>query len=174
MSSSLCGCHSPVGGRVCSLVVGVEAPRSVYKLWCAVGRIGILSLGEELLVLLHRSSVVLPATSCVGSGTHCCWHCPPPLQLWECRRSAWMSCRCCVQCHQHGFVGTDLLKSGTGIAMAEAPGPAVGTTAGTPALPPRVTKPTATNQGPAPSTGAPVICSDVPQAGTELTELGGT
>lgn len=25
----------------------------------------------------------------------------------------------CLQCHQHGFVGTDLLKSGTGIAIAE-------------------------------------------------------
>ena len=25
----------------------------------------------------------------------------------------------CLQYHQHGFVGTDLLKSGTGIAIAE-------------------------------------------------------
>ena len=37
-SSLLCVCHSPVGGRVCSPHVGVEAHRSVCELWCEVGR----------------------------------------------------------------------------------------------------------------------------------------
>lgn len=86
MSSSLCGCHSPVGGRVCSLVVGVEAPISVFKLWCAVGRIGILSLGEELL---HTPPQELCGVAChllCGlRNTLLLALPPPPLQLWECR-----------------------------------------------------------------------------------------
>ena len=33
-SSLFHSCHSPFRGRVCSPVVGVEAPRSSFKLWC--------------------------------------------------------------------------------------------------------------------------------------------
>ena len=45
-SSLLCGCHSPIGGRVCTPVVGEEAPRSSSKLWCEVVRTGALLLGK--------------------------------------------------------------------------------------------------------------------------------
>ena len=45
---ALC-CYSPAGGRVCSLVVGIEAPRSISKLQCDVGRIGALPLEEKPL-----------------------------------------------------------------------------------------------------------------------------
>lgn len=48
-SSLLFGCYSTVRGRVCSLVVGVDAPRSISDLWCEVYRIGALLLGEEPL-----------------------------------------------------------------------------------------------------------------------------
>ena len=48
-SSLLHGCHSPFGGRVCSLVFGVEVPRSSFKLRCEVGVIGVLLLGKEPL-----------------------------------------------------------------------------------------------------------------------------
>ena len=53
-SSLLCGCHSPVRGRVCSPVVRVEAPRSGSKLQCEVGGTGALSLGKELLCILPQ------------------------------------------------------------------------------------------------------------------------
>lgn len=42
----LCICHSPVRGEG-SPFVGVEAPK--FELQCAVGRIGMLPLGEEPL-----------------------------------------------------------------------------------------------------------------------------
>lgn len=45
----LCGCHCPVKGRVCCLVVGMEAPRSISELKYEVGAIGILPLREEPL-----------------------------------------------------------------------------------------------------------------------------
>ena len=48
-SSLFYGCQSPVGGRICSPVVGVDAPRSTSELRCEVGRSGTLPLGEELL-----------------------------------------------------------------------------------------------------------------------------
>ena len=51
-SSLLCGCHSAVRVRVCSLVVRKEAPRSLSKLHCVVGRIGVLPLQEEQLSIL--------------------------------------------------------------------------------------------------------------------------
>lgn len=46
-SSLLCDCHSPVGTRVCSLVVEVEALRSISELQCGVGRTRVLLLGEK-------------------------------------------------------------------------------------------------------------------------------
>ena len=46
-SSLLCGCHSTVRVWVCSLVVRKEVPRSISKLHCKVGRIGVLPLQEE-------------------------------------------------------------------------------------------------------------------------------
>lgn len=48
-SSSLGGCYSPVGDRVCSLVAGVEAPRYNSELLYEAGRTGALPLGEEPL-----------------------------------------------------------------------------------------------------------------------------
>ena len=44
-SSLLCGCHSPVGDRICSSVVGMEVSRSFSKLLCEVGGTGALLLG---------------------------------------------------------------------------------------------------------------------------------
>lgn len=46
-SSLFLGCH--FRDRVYSLVVGIEAPRSVSEVQCEVGRIGVLPLGEETL-----------------------------------------------------------------------------------------------------------------------------
>lgn len=51
-SSLLCGCHSTVRVRVCFLVVRKEAPRSISKLHCVVGRTGVLPLQEEQLSIL--------------------------------------------------------------------------------------------------------------------------
>lgn len=51
-------CRSPVGDRVYSLVIGVEAPRSflsrVSELCCEVGRVGALAPGEEPLSIPLR------------------------------------------------------------------------------------------------------------------------
>ena len=41
-SSLLCGCHSPVKGRICFPAGGVEVPRFISGLWHEVGRIGML------------------------------------------------------------------------------------------------------------------------------------
>ena len=49
VSSLLCGCHCPVKGRVCCLLVGMEAPRSISELKYEVGAIGTLPLREEPL-----------------------------------------------------------------------------------------------------------------------------
>lgn len=46
VSSLFCDCHSPVWGRICSLLV--EAPRSVSELRLEVGGTRVLPLGEEL------------------------------------------------------------------------------------------------------------------------------
>ena len=113
-SSLLCGCHIPVGGRVCSPAVGVEAPRSGSKLQYEVGGTGALPLGEEPLsiplqelstrkcTLWCRLSLVLCAHK-----VHCCWHCPwPHLECWQ---SAWMSLRRCA----HKAAGEDPLTSST-------------------------------------------------------------
>ena len=50
-SSLLFGCHSPFRDRVCSLIVGVEAPRSISKQRCEVGRTGMLFLAEVPLCI---------------------------------------------------------------------------------------------------------------------------
>ena len=61
-SSLLCGCHSPVGGRVCSSpVVGLEAIRLGSKLWCEVGGTGMLLLGMEPLCIPPQE---LPTRTC--------------------------------------------------------------------------------------------------------------
>ena len=68
----LCGCPSPVGGRACSLVVGVEAPRSVSELQSKVGGIGVRPLREEPLSI----SPLELSTSSVLCGVTChllCW-----------------------------------------------------------------------------------------------------
>lgn len=49
VSSLLHGCHSPVGGRACSPLIGIEALRSGSKLWRTLAGkgTGALSLGKE-------------------------------------------------------------------------------------------------------------------------------
>lgn len=76
VSTLLCGCHSPVGGKVCALAVGVEALRSVseLQLWSVVGgRCGWSSWREPTE---HPSSgaacpavsrAALPVTRCDSS-----------------------------------------------------------------------------------------------------------
>ena len=49
---ALPGCHSPLGDRVCSPVVGVQAPRSSSNLWCEVGGTGVFPLQEESLPVI--------------------------------------------------------------------------------------------------------------------------
>lgn len=63
--SLLCGCHSPVSGRICfyRLVVGTKAPRLVSELWWEVGGTGELPLGEEPLSI---PPLELPPASVLG------------------------------------------------------------------------------------------------------------
>ena len=111
-SSLLCGCHCPVGGRVCSRGVGVEAPRSVSELQCEVGGTETFPLGEEPLSIpppelsTHQEvcSVVSPVSHCVGSQSTLPLALPSgPPQLWECQQSSLVSLRCCV----HKATSTD-------------------------------------------------------------------
>ena len=81
----VCGCHNPLRGRVCSPVVGVEAPRSVSELWYKVGGTGVLLLGEETLSIpLQELSTGKCTLWCrlspivYAHKVHCCWHCPWP------------------------------------------------------------------------------------------------
>ena len=69
-SSLLCGCHSPVGSRVSSTVVGIDASRSISELWCEVGGTGVLLLGEEPLSIILQE---LPSEKCTV------WCCLSPI-----------------------------------------------------------------------------------------------
>lgn len=67
-SSFLSGCHRPVGDKVCSPVVGLEAHISSSRLWCETGGTEMLLLGKEILCVLPQelsiricNSLVLPA-----------------------------------------------------------------------------------------------------------------
>lgn len=51
-----------VGGRVCSPVAGIQAPKSIGELYCEVVRTGVVLPGEELL------SVPLQEL-CIGKST---------------------------------------------------------------------------------------------------------
>lgn len=87
----LCGCHSPVGDRVCSLVVGVEAPRSISEspeLWCEVGRIGASPPGEEPL------SIPLPelSTGECSAQSPVCGLTRPPAQIHSSQVPGAQSC----------------------------------------------------------------------------------
>ena len=83
--------HSPVRGRVCSLVVGVEAPRSGSRLRCEVGGMGVLPLWREPLHIppqvpsTQRCAILwccLPPIVCIHK-FHCYWPSPPALSpLW--------------------------------------------------------------------------------------------
>ena len=84
-SSLLCSCHSAVRVRVCSLVVRKEAPRSISKLHCVAGRIGVLLLQEEQLSILplelftREHSLWYRLSPIVGAHkVHYCVHYPGP------------------------------------------------------------------------------------------------
>ena len=99
-SSLLYGCHSPVGGRICSLVVGLEAPISVCELWFEVGRIGALPLREKPLSIplmeLSTGECALWCHLSPVSQSTLLLALPSDLpQLWECQKSALLSLRCC-------------------------------------------------------------------------------
>ena len=115
-STWLCGCHSAVRGRVCSLVVGAEAPSSVSELWCEVGGIEVLPLGEEPL---NIPLLELATGECAlwchlkhlvhAHKVQCCWHCPwPCLNCGSAGNRLW-----CPSGAVNQATGTDLLKSGT-------------------------------------------------------------
>ena len=79
-SSLLCGCQSSVRSRICSPVVGADAPRSVYELQCGVGVTGALPLGEEsLITLLQELSTIKYTLRCQllpnvhAHKVHCCY-----------------------------------------------------------------------------------------------------
>lgn len=79
-SSLLCGCQSSVRSRICSPVVGADAPRSVYELQCGVGVTGALPLGEEsLITLLQELSTRKYTLRCQllpnvhAHKVHCCY-----------------------------------------------------------------------------------------------------
>ena len=81
--SLLCGCHSPVSGRICfyRLVVGTEAPRRVSELWWEVGGTGELPLGEEPLSIPPLELLACECPGCHLSRAvqahkvHCYWCC---------------------------------------------------------------------------------------------------
>ena len=84
-SSLLCDCLSPFRSRVCSPVVRVDTLRSVSELWCEIGGIEMLLLGEKpLSIPLQELSTEKCPLWCHLSPTmwahkiHCCWHCPQP------------------------------------------------------------------------------------------------
>ena len=163
-----CDCHSPVKGRACSPVIGVEAPRSISELWCEVGRTRALLLGDKplssphlelstseyalwchLIHVVWAHKVHSPASTvrmqAVGPGV------PPVLYS---------------QSHQHRSIGADPLKSSTRTSVVmhlDLPWelwkqPRHGPTSMCACLP---AKPTAANAGPAPDTGAPIVHLDI-------------
>ena len=68
-SSLLCDCNSPFRGRVSSLVIGVEVPRSVFELQCEMG--GLLECSHwewSYWISLHWSC--LPGCELYGLAHH--------------------------------------------------------------------------------------------------------
>lgn len=87
--SLLCGCQSPVRGRVYSTVVGFYT-RSASKLQCEVGRMGrFLLVTKPLSTPLQEVSAQKYALCCHLSPSvcthkiHCCWHCAQPWACWQ-------------------------------------------------------------------------------------------
>ena len=176
-SSSLCGCQSPVWDRVCSPVVGVEAPRSISELWCEVGGTGTLLLREELLCIPPQE---LSTERCTlwchlppvvwAHKVYCCWHCPQPHHNHgnagnqpRCPSGAVLT-KPPAQTHWHRFAEVRHQD-----CYSHAPGSAVGAMTLAQTLTPLLhahvpSKSAAADAGPTPAMGAPVICSDVPQA----------
>lgn len=76
-SPLLCSCHSPITGKVCFPVVGVDIPRFIFELYCEVGRAGDEPLNippQELstskcALWCHLSLIVY------AHKVHCCWNC---------------------------------------------------------------------------------------------------
>ena len=119
-SSLLCGCHSPVGTRDCSLVVGVEAPRSVSELcfWAmvwgeqdwstAIGR-AAPEYSSARAVHWVVCYAVSPVTCHAGLQSTVLLALPlTQPQLWECQQLALIFLRHFF----HKATSTDPLKSG--------------------------------------------------------------
>ena len=125
-SSLLCGCHSPVRGKVCSPDVRVEAPRSVSELWCEVGGTQTLPLGDEpLSIPLQELSTGKCTLWCHLSlnvqahKVHYCLHCLQPcLTMGTQAIGPGVPQALCSQSHQCRSVGTDPLKSGIRIQQS--------------------------------------------------------
>ena len=120
-SSLLCDCHSPVWDRVCSSVVGVEAPRSGFNLQCEVRGTGTLPLGEESLSIPPQGLSTtkwtlwchLSPIACTDK-VHCGWHCLQPcLSLGN--ACNWPRCP----------LGTEFTKPLAQIHWSSAPTPAI-------------------------------------------------
>ena len=119
--------NSPASNGVCSLVIGVETPRSVSELWHEKGETDVLTLAEEPLnIPLLGFSTGKHAMCCFLSPSvqvhkaHFCWHCPQP------RLNHGNAGSCLVfpsgvvlysQSCQHRSVVADLLKWSTGTSV---------------------------------------------------------
>lgn len=109
-SPLLCSCHSPITGKVCFPVVGVDIPRFIFELYCEVGRAGDEPLNippQELstskcALWCHLSLIVY------AHKVHCCWNCSRS----HLNHGNSGSCLC-SQSRQHRPIGTDPRKLGT-------------------------------------------------------------
>lgn len=101
-SSLLCDCNSPFRGRVSSLVIGVEVPRSDLFLSCSVRWVdywsaptgnGATEYPSTEAVYQDVSFMVLPITHCMDSQSILFWTLTAPPQPRECWQLALVSLR---------------------------------------------------------------------------------
>ena len=115
VSSLFCGCHSPIWGRICSPLVGVEAPSSVSESRREVGGTRVLPLGEELPRIPRHalcgvaSRLMCAFTKCTLVGTDLGPSSPTGMQAVGPEAPQAL----CSHSHQHSSDGTDPLKLGT-------------------------------------------------------------
>lgn len=107
---------------ICSLAVGVEAPRSVSELQCQADENRALPLGEESECFSARAvyqrvcSAVSPVTRCADTrGTPLLAPSVGPISTLECQWLALVSLSCCF----HKSTSTDPLKSCPGTVVVE-------------------------------------------------------